>query len=175
MCARLCVCAAVAACALIAAATCEAQELQVSIFEETAAAQLAPLECSIFGEPAAIETQPIAFSMFSIPAEPTVALKPPLRTQVLRFTADWCTQCVGSDKTCKALQEAGWQVGPGERSQIRVVDVDQQRHLAEQFGVSALPCWIRLQHGREVRRLYGHLDAWGVGRLYSDPPPIARR
>ena len=63
------------------------------------------------------------------------------------FWADWCGPCRSMDPTIRRLVADGYPV--------RKIDIDQQRQLASQYGVTAVPCFVMLANGRVVDRVEG--------------------
>lgn len=68
-------------------------------------------------------------------------------TVLLDFYADWCGPCRQMEPVVHQLQAAGYPV--------RKVNLDRERHLASRFGVTAIPCFVLLVDGKEVKRLVG--------------------
>ncbi len=68
-------------------------------------------------------------------------------TVLLDFHADWCAPCRAMGPTVQALEAKGYPV--------RKVNVDQERALAQQHGVTSLPTFVMLVDGREVGRVVG--------------------
>lgn len=68
-------------------------------------------------------------------------------TVLLDFHADWCGPCRAMGPTVQALEAKGYPV--------RKVNVDRERALAQQHGVTSLPSFVMLVDGREVGRIVG--------------------
>ena len=75
-------------------------------------------------------------------------------TVLLDFTAPWCGPCQQVAPVVHQLAAAGYP--------IRQVDIDQNRALAQRFGVSSIPCFVMLVNGKEVARELGVVSS---GRL----------
>jgi thioredoxin 1 len=69
-------------------------------------------------------------------------------TTLLDFYADWCVPCQAMASTVDTLARDGYAV--------QRVNVDQDRDLAVQFGVTAIPCFVVVERGTEVDRIVGH-------------------
>lgn len=105
-------------------------------------------------------------------------------TALLDFQAPWCAPCRAMDGVIANLERSGYP--------IRRINVDSDRHLAKQFNVRTIPCFVLVVDGREVARLTGparsdELEAMfaraGVGRgsrggaiarAQSPDPPATR-
>src|SRR5688572_21891799 len=68
-------------------------------------------------------------------------------TILLDFTARWCGPCQATAPAVERLIAAGYPV--------RKVDLDQNRPLAAQHGVTSVPTFLMLVDGRPVDRLVG--------------------
>jgi thiol-disulfide isomerase/thioredoxin len=68
-------------------------------------------------------------------------------TVLLDFASPTCGPCHQMAPTIQSLEQAGYP--------IRRVDITREPALAQQFGVSAVPCFVMLADGREVGRLLG--------------------
>ena len=68
-------------------------------------------------------------------------------TVLLDFTATWCGPCQAMNPTIDRLTAAGYPV--------RKVDLDQNRQLAAQYGVTSVPTFLLLVDGRQAERLVG--------------------
>jgi len=76
-----------------------------------------------------------------------MALSAGSQTVLLDFYADWCRPCHAMEPTVQELIAKGYPV--------RKVNIDQDRALAQQYGVSNIPCYVMLVEGREVDRVVG--------------------
>lgn len=70
--------------------------------------------------------------------------------ELLYFTAEYCQPCRAMAPVISALQNEG--------HKITKIDVDQQRSLATQYGVSAMPTFILKKDGKVVSRTIGAKD-----------------
>lgn len=68
-----------------------------------------------------------------------------MKTEIIKFTAEWCTACKALDKTLVAI-------GAGYRS----IDVDSHRELLGKYNIRSIPVLIRLEDGIEVERIVGN-------------------
>lgn len=75
-------------------------------------------------------------------------------TVLLDFTASWCSPCQTMQPTIHRLAQEGLPV--------RKVDFDQQRELANRYGVTNVPTFVMVVDGKEVDRVVG---ATGYRRL----------
>lgn len=76
------------------------------------------------------------------------------RREVLAFTAYWCGPCQRDAPRRQALLQAG--------VTLREIDVDQYRDLAKSWQIQAVPTYLVLADGREVKRTntIGDIEAW---------------
>lgn len=65
------------------------------------------------------------------------------------FNADWCGPC---KMLAPVLEEIA-----GSRDDVKIVsiNVDDEDILAENYGVSSIPCLVVVKDGKEVRRSIG--------------------
>jgi thioredoxin 1 len=70
-------------------------------------------------------------------------------TVLLDFYADWCSAC----KTIAPVVDAIAR----EREEVAVlkVNVDENRELAERFGIRSIPTLVVLKEGKETERMVG--------------------
>lgn len=98
----------------------------------------------------------------------TAADRPmPRRKRLLYFTAVWCAACRTNETTLAALESRGWTIGSGEENHVQTVDLDARPDLRTRYRVDAVPAWILIDDDRELRRRYGPLDPFVVGRLFG--------
>ena len=84
---------------------------------------------------------------------------------LLDFASPTCGPCQQMIPTVESLQAAGYKV--------RRVDVTQEPQLAQQFGVTQVPCFVVLVDGREVNRLVGATSRQQLEQmLRSAQPPV---
>jgi thiol-disulfide isomerase/thioredoxin len=71
-------------------------------------------------------------------------------TALLDFHAPWCAPCRSMEGAIAQLEHAGYPV--------RKVNVDHDRHLAKQFNVQNIPCFVLVVDGKEAGRLTGNVS-----------------
>ena len=69
------------------------------------------------------------------------------RKEVLFFNATWCGPCRQMRPVVSQLRRQGFH--------LRNVDVDQHRDLAKQYGIHAVPTFVFVENGQEVKRFSG--------------------
>lgn len=70
-----------------------------------------------------------------------------MSVELIEFGASWCAPCRALQPVLAALKSEG--------HNIRIVDTDKERALADQYRVSALPTLVFLKDGSEVHRIRG--------------------
>ncbi len=65
------------------------------------------------------------------------------------FNAEWCPPCQALHPTLEELSEET------DDFKIVTVDIDDQSELAEEYGVSSIPCLVSFKDGKEIDRRVG--------------------
>ena len=67
---------------------------------------------------------------------------------LLDFYADWCGPCKAMGKTLQDFQDT---------SEVKLVkiSVDQNRELAQKYGVRGIPCFVAVKNGKAMSRAVG--------------------
>jgi len=79
--------------------------------------------------------------------------------ELWHFTGDFCSVCREMEPTVAQLQKEG--------VAIRRVDVHQNPSLAQQHGVSGIPCFLTLVAGKPFERLEGAASAEQLNAMYQ--------
>lgn len=79
---------------------------------------------------------------------------------VYDFFATWCGPC---RMQAPILEELGKKLG--DKVEIKKIDVDEHRDLAEKYGISVVPTLIIEKDGKIVQRLEGVTDGATLERL----------
>ena len=70
------------------------------------------------------------------------------KMRVLRFTASWCQPCKMLAKTLEDVDT---------RIPIEVIDIDENRELATNYGIRGVPTLVMIDGDIEVKRVSGML------------------
>lgn len=79
---------------------------------------------------------------------------------LLDFWATWCGPC-------QMIGPMLDQVAAEENIQIGKINVDEQRELAMQYEIEAIPTLVVMKDGREVDRSVGMLDKTEIKTFYA--------
>ena len=90
---------------------------------------------------------------------------------LVRFTAEWCGPC---KQMAPSIDKAVAEVGGGRTTQV-VIDIDQQRLIAEQFRIQSVPTVYAFVGGQPVDGFVGakserEIKAF-IERLLATLPP----
>ena len=66
---------------------------------------------------------------------------------LLDFSAKWCGPCQQMSPIVSELERQGYP--------IRQVDIDEEKSLAQKYGVESIPCFVLIANGREINRITG--------------------
>lgn len=69
--------------------------------------------------------------------------------KVVMFSASWCNPCKQAKPVFQQLKESRSDV------QFEVVDIDENRDMANNFGITGVPTFMLIEDGEEVKRLVG--------------------
>ena len=84
------------------------------------------------------------------------------KTVLLDFWASWCGPCRMLSPVVDEIAE--------ERTDIKVgkVNVDEQRELAEKFGIMSIPTVVFLKNGREFERKVGLMGPEAFAKILDE-------
>jgi thiol-disulfide isomerase/thioredoxin len=88
---------------------------------------------------------------------------------LLDFTATWCGPCQTMSPIVSKLQREGYP--------IRKVDVDRERALAQQYGITGIPAFVLVVNGKVVQRSVGATSEGALRSMLAkipvppQPPP----
>jgi thiol-disulfide isomerase/thioredoxin len=69
-------------------------------------------------------------------------------SHVLYFTAEWCNPCQRTRPIAEELHSEGI-------IDFRFIDADSEVEMVNKFGIKAVPTYILLEDGKEVKRMNG--------------------
>jgi len=93
------------------------------------------------------------------------ALSAPAQPVLLNFHAPWCEPCRSMEPTIRRLAADGYPV--------RMVNVDQESSLAQQFGVDRVPTYVLVVDGREAGRAVGPTSHGQLVGMFAAAKPAA--
>jgi thioredoxin 1 len=83
------------------------------------------------------------------------------RGEVLFFNASWCGPCRQMKPIVAQMRGQGYH--------MRDLDVDQNRSLAKQYGIRAIPTFVFVENGAEVNRFSGGTSPEALHKMCSKP------
>lgn len=81
--------------------------------------------------------------------------------ELLDFYADWCGPCQMLKPIMVEFEEAHPEVT------VRRVNIDENRELAEEYGISTIPCLVVVKDGKEVAREVGVLPLKKIEKMWE--------
>ena len=78
------------------------------------------------------------------------------------FNADWCGPC----KMLKPIVEEI--ANSNEEIKVVSINVDDEEELAEQYKVSAIPCLVVFDEGKEIKRNVGLISKDDIEKLIGE-------
>lgn len=79
--------------------------------------------------------------------------------KIVMFSASWCNPC----KQAKPVFEQISREMPDAYFQI--VDIDEQRAMAEDYNITGVPTFLLIEDGEEVKRIVGAANVTRVKEL----------
>ena len=84
---------------------------------------------------------------------------------MLDFNAPWCGPCRQMKPVVQQLESAGYP--------IKEINIDNDRPLADKYGVSGIPCFVLLVDGKEVERIEGVASADQLVHMFDKARGVA--
>ena len=81
--------------------------------------------------------------------------------ELLDFYADWCGPCQMMKPTMEEFEKVHPEV------KVRRVNIDDEEELANQYGVSSIPCLVFVKDGEEVAREVGVMPLKKLEKMYE--------
>src|SRR5262245_24291763 len=83
------------------------------------------------------------------------------QTVLVQFSSQRCPHCQAMQPIMTRLSQEG--------CPVQVIDVDQQRDIAQQFRITGVPTFVTLTAGRETGRIVGPASYERLVALYRGP------
>lgn len=92
--------------------------------------------------------------------------------QIALFTASWCPPCRKfKNEEVEKLRKAGWRVGTGPESHIRIIDIDKDPATYQKWsriaGVTSIPLFVLVKKGEYVGSKKGFHSGTKIAEWYN--------
>lgn len=92
--------------------------------------------------------------------------------QIAMFTASWCPPCQRfKNEEVEKLRKAGWRVGTGPQSHIRIIDIEKDpatyQKWAKEAGTNTIPLFVLVKKGHFIESKKGFHSGVKIAEWYN--------